>query len=101
MTFYAKLQFGFKYVRYWLKASNGKGHGIHSPFVFNFIKNVLNDKKQYPAYLKVEKLRTSLLNNHKIVVDTNIIFQIKISKNTYVKTYKNIIHTSKIYKSGQ
>ncbi len=67
MTFYAKIQFGFKYLRYWIKASNGKGHGIHSPFVFNFIKNVLNDKKQFLAYSKVEKLRTSLLNNHKIL----------------------------------
>ena len=63
MTFYAKLQFGFKYLHYRIKASNGKGHGIHSPFVFDFIKNVLNDNKPYAAYAKVEKFRTSLLKN--------------------------------------
>ena len=65
MTIYTKLQFGFKYLRYWVKASNGKGHGIHSPFVFDFIKNVLNDNREYAAYSKVEKLRTSLLKNQK------------------------------------
>ena len=65
MIFYAKLQFGFKYLRYWIKASNGKGHGIHSPFVFDFIKNVLNDNRQFAAYSKVEKLRTSLIKNQK------------------------------------
>ncbi len=67
MTFFAKLQFGFKYLGYWIKASNSKGHGIHSPFVFDFIKNVLNDNTHYPAYSKVEKLRTSMFNNHKIL----------------------------------
>ena len=65
MTFYSKLQFGIKYLHYWLKASNGKGHGIHSPFVFDFIKNVLNDNRQFAAYSKVEKLRTSLIKNQK------------------------------------
>lgn len=30
-----------KYFIFWLKASNGKGHGVHSPFVFDFIQQVL------------------------------------------------------------
>ncbi len=36
---------------------------MHSPFVFDFILNVLNDKKQYTAYAVVEKLRQDLLND--------------------------------------
>lgn len=55
----------FKYLRYYIGASNGKGHGLHSPFVFDFVKNVLNDRQQYPAYEKVEALRNSLLNNQR------------------------------------
>lgn len=57
----------FKYLRYYLTASNGKGHGIHSPFVFDFVLKVLNDKTTYPAYAKVEALRTKLLNDPAIL----------------------------------
>ena len=30
-----------KYIHYLWKASNGRGHGVHSPFVYAFIKNIL------------------------------------------------------------
>lgn len=52
-----------KYLRYWTTASNGKGHGIHSPFVFDFVTAVLNDRRQYYAYDAVESLRAKLLLN--------------------------------------
>ena len=51
-----------------LYASNGKGHGVHSPFVFDFITKVLQDKKQYPIYQKIELLRTEMLQNSKQVM---------------------------------
>ncbi|MCW3116824.1 MAG: SAM-dependent methyltransferase [Chitinophagaceae bacterium] len=60
---YNKFKLSQKYLRYYFTASNGKGHGIHSPFVFDFITNVLNDKNRYPAYAVVEDLRQSLLKN--------------------------------------
>jgi predicted O-methyltransferase YrrM len=44
-----------------MNASNGKGHGIHSPFVFDFITKVLNDKTPYAEYKQVEVLRKKLL----------------------------------------
>ena len=50
-----------KYLRYWLTAQNGKGHGIHSPFVFDFVINVLNDQKSRPCYKKIESFRQDLL----------------------------------------
>ena len=50
-----------KYLQYYLCSSNGKGHGIHSPFVFDFIKNVLRDKKEYDHYPVIEKGRQQLL----------------------------------------
>ena len=31
-----------KYLHYYWVAANAKGHGIHSPFVFKFIKEILN-----------------------------------------------------------
>ena len=64
---YSTYKLAKKYLHYYFTASNGKGHGIHSPFVFDFIKNVLQDKKQYVSYTKIEKLRTELLHNNTLI----------------------------------
>ena len=64
---YSSLQLAVKYFKHWITASNGKGHGMHSPFVFEFITKVLNDKTNYPEYEKVEALRDQLLNDHTIL----------------------------------
>ena len=57
---YSRLQLASKYLRYYLTASNGRGHGIHSPFVFDFITQVLNDRRDFYAYGRVEPLRSAL-----------------------------------------
>ena len=49
---YSTFKLAQKYFHYYFTASNGKGHGIHSPFVFDFIKNVLRDKKNMIAMKK-------------------------------------------------
>ncbi|MEP7255337.1 MAG: class I SAM-dependent methyltransferase [Ferruginibacter sp.] len=58
---YSRFQLAKKYFHYYLTASSGKGHGIHSPFVFDFIKNVLRDKKNYDWYDVIETGRQKLL----------------------------------------
>ena len=60
---YNKRTFIQKYLHYYFTASNGKGHGIHSPFVFDFVQNVLNDTRNFYAYTTIEYLRGILLNN--------------------------------------
>ncbi len=64
---YSRFQLAKKYLKYYFTASNGKGHGVHSPFVFDFIKFVLNDKKEYPCYRPIEKLREVLLADDKSI----------------------------------
>jgi predicted O-methyltransferase YrrM len=64
---YSKLQLAKKYFLFYLSASNGKGHGIHSPFVFEFVKNVLNDKRNFPEYAEMENLRNQLLKDKSTV----------------------------------
>ncbi|MBS1597680.1 MAG: class I SAM-dependent methyltransferase [Bacteroidetes bacterium] len=64
---YSKFQLAKKYFHFYFNASNGKGHGIHSPFVFDFVKNVLTDKKKYAEYLAIEKLRNELSSDETIV----------------------------------
>jgi predicted O-methyltransferase YrrM len=61
---YSSFQLAKKYVHYLLTAHNGKGHGVHSPFVFDFIIHVLNDKKKYDCYPKIESVREQLLKNN-------------------------------------
>ena len=65
---YSAIQLAKKYFSYLFIASNGKGHGIHSPFVFDFIKNVLNDKKKYDCYPVIERLRNDLIHDERIIV---------------------------------
>jgi predicted O-methyltransferase YrrM len=53
----------FKYLNYRFTASNGKGHGIHSPFVFEFVKKVLNGNKDEAVYRQIESRRKQLLRD--------------------------------------
>jgi len=64
---YNSFQLAKKYLHYHLTASNGKGHGIHSPFVFDFIEKVLNDKNQYACYTIIEKERKKLLADKTVI----------------------------------
>lgn len=58
---YSAFTIARKYLYYYLTSLNSKGHGTHSPFVYEFITKVLNDKTPYPEYKVVESLRQQLL----------------------------------------
>ena len=58
---YSSLTLFRKYLQYLFKASNGKGHGVHSPFVFKFIKEVLNQKVDSAIVSPIEKQRAKLV----------------------------------------
>ncbi len=64
---YNHFQLGFKYLSYYLSASNGKGHGMHSPFIFHFITKVLNEKKHYKEFETVEALRKEMLEDETVL----------------------------------
>src|SRR5258706_8042907 len=64
---YSSFQLGIKYLHYYLTSSNGKGHGIHSPFIFHFITKILNDKHHYSEYDLVENLRQKLLKDRTLL----------------------------------
>jgi len=66
-SMYAPFQLAIKYLKYYITASNGKGHGTHSPFVFDFITNVLNDKRRFYFYKQIESLRQALKTNAAII----------------------------------
>ena len=64
---YSRLQLTGKYIRYFVTASNGRGHGIHSPFVYDFIKKVLRDKEEYECYKPIEEIRKRLNEDKQII----------------------------------
>lgn len=64
---YSSLQLARKYIRYYLQAYNGKGHGMHSPFGFDFILNVLNNKSHYHPPASIEALRQMLLQDDRVL----------------------------------
>jgi predicted O-methyltransferase YrrM len=63
---YSKPQLALKWFRYILLASNGRGHGVHSPFVYELIREVFDDNRNYDAYGKIESLRKNLLRDERI-----------------------------------
>jgi predicted O-methyltransferase YrrM len=64
---YSRIQLAIKYLSYYFSASNGKGHGMHSPFVFDFIIHVLNDSTAYPEYERVEAQRKKMLADKRML----------------------------------
>jgi predicted O-methyltransferase YrrM len=62
-----RFQSAKKYLHYYVTAFNGRGHGIHSPFVFDFVTNVLNDKTCYPVYDTIEQQRKKLLADKSVI----------------------------------
>jgi predicted O-methyltransferase YrrM len=58
---YTGFQLAKKYFQYWVKSSNSRGHGVHSPFVFDFITQVLNSpSKDKILFKEIELLRKTL-----------------------------------------
>lgn len=64
---YSSFQLAKKYFHYYFTAYNGKGHGMHSPFVFQFILHVLNNKSRYQIPTEIEDLRKELLHDNRVL----------------------------------
>jgi predicted O-methyltransferase YrrM len=64
---YTSFQLAKRYLSYYLSASNGKGHGMHSPFVYQFILNVLNNKQGYVPPAVIEEQRRKLLHDDSVL----------------------------------
>lgn len=98
---YSTVQIASKYIKYFLSAANGKGHGVHSPFVFDFIKNVLNDKEKKEAYEKIESVRNDLFKNESVVTIDDYGAGSTVSKSKERKIKSIAVSSLKPAKYGQ
>jgi len=64
------LRFAKDYLLHRLKAKNR--HGIHSPFVYRLVDEVIYDFRAKKVYTEVENLRQDLLNDHGIITITDL-----------------------------
>ena len=64
---YSQPLLALKYIKYFISASHSKGHGVHSPFLFDFIESVLNDNRHFYIYHNIEKLRAALQHDDKLL----------------------------------
>ncbi len=58
--------------RLYRKIRYRKGHGVHSPFAYNFIVNIIEENLPYYIFKDIEKRRTELLKNETIVDFLNL-----------------------------
>lgn len=82
---------GVKYLQY-LLSSVGR-HGVHSPFVYKLLTQVIYDKRQQPVYKRIEALRKQLRSNPNALTLQD--FGAGGEQNpTYIRTIAQIAKTS-------
>lgn len=57
-------------------------YDVHSPFLFDLITQVFDDKNKYPDYLKVEQLKKELLQDHRMIEVTDLGAGSRVDNNT-------------------
>ena len=57
------------YITFLLKATNQ--HGVHSPFIYNFVTKCLYDKTNYDSYSKLSNYRNALFRNNDTIEITD------------------------------
>jgi predicted O-methyltransferase YrrM len=60
-----------KFLKYFLSSSHKRGHGIHSPFVFNLVLKVFRNKISTDIVCTIETIRKKLVSDHRIIKMTD------------------------------
>ncbi len=56
-----------KYIEYLMFSRHKRGHGIHSPFVFNVVNRILRNKTNHKFVLTIEKLRKKNIHDRRTI----------------------------------
>ena len=55
------------YLRHWLTAWNTGGEGIHSPYLFEWVRMVMADKNSYYIWGEIERVREKMLRDERVL----------------------------------
>ena len=64
------LQFAVDYLKHRLKAKNR--HGVHSPFVYHLVDEIIYDFRAKKDYQDIEQLRSALLHDDRVIQVTDL-----------------------------
>jgi len=90
-----------KFLKYKLFSSHRKGHGIHSPFVFNLITKIFRNKITSPVVLRIEELRNKMLSDHRVIRVTDYGSGSQILRSNLREIYKLVKYSSIPAKYGR
>lgn len=62
-----KVRFILNYITHFFTASNTRGHGVHSPFVYNYIQYIVREKNPYYIFQRIEQIRDQLLCDRTVI----------------------------------
>jgi len=61
------IRFAYKFLVHFLFARHTKGYGVHSPYLYQFLQNVVYDKSSFYIFPKIEALRRNLEIDNEIL----------------------------------
>ncbi len=73
------LSVGKDYLLYWLKAKNR--HGLHSPFVYKLVDEVIYDFSDKKVYDEIENIRKRLITDQRLITVTDLGAGSQVNKN--------------------
>ncbi|MFO7655520.1 MAG: class I SAM-dependent methyltransferase [Bacteroidales bacterium] len=93
----APVNIALRYLSYKLFAGHKSGHGIHSPFVYNFVREALCAKALNAGMLKIEQKREALLKSKKEILTDNHGAGTK-TKEGGARTLRSVVKSSSVVK---
>jgi len=57
-----------KYLRYILLSRHGRGHGIHSPFIYDLVSRVFQNRIDQPLVNKIEQIREKMKSDKRSIL---------------------------------
>jgi predicted O-methyltransferase YrrM len=90
-----------RYLKHQLVARNSKGFGIHSPYIFHLVTEIIHDFIPFYCYGSIEKERQNLLSNNTLIEVNDFGSGSHINKQTQKKVCDIAKHSLKPKKQAQ